>query len=133
MQPEAVREAKGWVERADADLHTVRILLAAEGAPLDVAGFHLQQAAEKLLKAVLTALGIPFPKTHDLAVLVRLVPLGSDFDPDLDLWIELSYFAVLARYPGDRPDLRIDEAMTWQQGVGGLRRQVMLLLEEKPA
>lgn len=49
MRPEAKKEAWGWVERADADLRTVEILLAADGAPLDVAAFHLQQAVEKLL------------------------------------------------------------------------------------
>jgi HEPN domain-containing protein len=124
MRPESRAEALGWMERADADFRTVEILLAAPDAPLDISAFHLQQAAEKLMKAILTAHGIPFPKTHDLAALVRLIPRGNDVDPDLALWIELSYFAVLARYPGDRPELPVGQVLNWQWSVELLRRQV---------
>lgn len=35
-------------------------------------GFHCQQAAEKLLKALLTHLGVRFRKTHDLRGLMDL-------------------------------------------------------------
>jgi HEPN domain-containing protein len=36
-------------------------------------GFHAQQAPEKLLKALLCSLGIDFPRTHDLSVLLELL------------------------------------------------------------
>ena len=38
-----------------------------------IVGFHGQQAMEKLAKAVLTAHGIAFAKTHDLDYLINLV------------------------------------------------------------
>lgn len=47
-------------------------------------GFHAQQAAEKLMKCVLTFHGVIFPKTHDLSMLLDLllksginVPVGE--------------------------------------------------------
>ena len=39
----------------------------------EILGFHLQQAAEKLLKALLTAHEIPFGRTHNLRVLLDLL------------------------------------------------------------
>lgn len=59
-RPEAER-ARGFLQRADADLAAVRALVALDEVPDEFAGFHGQQAAEKLLKAVLAAHGIDFP------------------------------------------------------------------------
>ena len=39
----------------------------------DVFGFHTQQAVEKLLKALLTELGVSYRRTHDVAELVAMV------------------------------------------------------------
>jgi len=76
----------------------------------EIVGFHCQQAAEKLLKALLAEKGIHFEKTHNLHHLLNLladagVPVPQDLE-DLD---ELTPFAVLLRYaspgmeePGDR-------------------------------
>jgi HEPN domain-containing protein len=62
-------------------------------------GFHCQQAAEKLLKALLSHLGVRFRKTHDLRELMDLLtdsghPLPQQYD-DLDF---LTPFAVEFRY-----------------------------------
>src|SRR5712692_4043914 len=46
--------ARGLVMKAEHDLKIVRIGLSHDDAPLDTLCFHLQQAAEKLLKAALT-------------------------------------------------------------------------------
>lgn len=43
---------------------------------LSGAAYHCQQAAGKLVKAVLVGAGIAFPKTHDIAALVGLLPNG---------------------------------------------------------
>ncbi|MCV5768109.1 HEPN domain-containing protein, partial [Escherichia coli] len=60
--------------------------------------FDAQQAAEKALKALLIALGIPFPKTHDLAELIRPhLPVP----PGLEDLVRLNPFAVAGRYSGD--------------------------------
>ena len=64
-RPEAER-ARALLGRADADLAAVRALEAVETVPDEVVGFHAQQAVEKLLKAVLAAHDIDFPRTHSI-------------------------------------------------------------------
>jgi HEPN domain-containing protein len=45
-----------------------------KAARFDMVSFHCQQAAEKYLKCLLTNLGIQTPRTHDLRMLVSLIP-----------------------------------------------------------
>lgn len=49
-------DAMGWVTSADVDLDAVRRCLA-DPPNVTVAAYHCQQAAEKLIKAVLVAYG----------------------------------------------------------------------------
>jgi len=101
MSSEARREAEAWLRKADSDLRTVEILLRDPAPPLDSVCYHTQQAAEKALKGLLTLCGVPFPKTHDLVHLASLVPEDVSFEVELDVLVELSYFAVGPRYPDD--------------------------------
>jgi HEPN domain-containing protein len=62
-------------------------------------GFHAQQSAEKLLKAVLAQVGVLYPLTHRLGQLIDLVrdsgiALPAEFDP-INM---LTPFAVEYRY-----------------------------------
>lgn len=74
-------------------------------------GFHCQQAAEKTLKAFLTWHDEPFEKTHSL---VALVGKGLSFDQDLqqlrEASVTLTPYAVSFRYPGELPELTLQEA-----------------------
>ena len=64
----------------------------------EIFGFHAQQAVEKLLKAWLTWLGVEYPRTHDLSMLLNdLKELGRDVSPFYDL-IEFNPYAVQYRY-----------------------------------
>jgi HEPN domain-containing protein len=64
-----------------------------------IVGFHGQQAVEKLAKAVLTAHGIAFAKTHDLDYLIDLVEKNGIVSPDeLEFAEALSVWAVESRY-----------------------------------
>jgi len=56
---------RGWFQKGDNDLRTLKLLLEAEG-PFDNACFHAQQAVEKYLKGVMLLAGVVFPFTHDL-------------------------------------------------------------------
>lgn len=98
--PDRPRELLALAER---DYQSALILAHAENPQPDVAGFHLQQAAEKALKAWLALIGIDYPKTHDLNPLLGLL---EDQDENIEpFWVllELNPFAVQFRYelPGE--------------------------------
>jgi len=61
----------GWIRKAESDLANAQLCLASARA-LDTVCFHAQQAAEKYLKAYLTAEEIEFPFVHNLEKLVEL-------------------------------------------------------------
>jgi len=65
----------------------------------EVIGFHCQQAAEKMLKALLSDLGAAFHKTHELGALMDTLsrsgaPLPGEFE-NLDV---LTPFGAVYRY-----------------------------------
>ncbi len=63
---------QAWFEKAESDRLCIENNLAASRAPWDTVVFHAQQAAEKLLKALLVAAGEAVPRTHDLGALLSL-------------------------------------------------------------
>jgi HEPN domain-containing protein len=65
----------------------------------------VQQAVEKALKAWLCVLGVAFPKTHDLDVLVTLLEeAGQDIPSSFAMLLDFTDFAVAFRYDAF-PDL----------------------------
>lgn len=91
---------KEWLNTAYADLQTVEVIISREDLS-GIASFHVQQAIEKTLKAILEEKCIEIPKIHKLKTLFSIVPQDflkfyNDFivkAPD-ELYIE-------ARYPGE--------------------------------
>ncbi len=64
-----------------------------------VVGFHIQQAVEKRLKALLTFHAIPYRRTHDLLELMDLlITHGHPVIGALEALQELTPFAVEYRY-----------------------------------
>jgi HEPN domain-containing protein len=92
--------AVDWLRYAESDLEIARInqssLILLEGLC-----FHAQQAAEKALKAVLIAHAIPFPRTHNLATLLDLLPQDLLLPSEVEAAAILTDYAVLTRYPGN--------------------------------
>lgn len=66
--------AESILEAARRDLRALRAMDDVVAFSDEIVGFHAQQAVEKALKAWLAYLGVPFPKTHDLAATYRLAP-----------------------------------------------------------
>lgn len=67
-----------WIIKADHDLTAAaQILKLGKAAPVEIVCFHAQQCVEKYLKAMLVYRSIPFPKSHDIRVLMALVPRRS--------------------------------------------------------
>lgn len=91
---------ESWMNRASDDLRFAELGLR-EGFYSQVC-FLAQQAIEKSLKGSLVALGRPYPKSHSLRELARLVP-----ELDLKSWQEelslLDGYYVPLRYPDAAP------------------------------
>lgn len=95
--------ARMLLEAAERDLEALR-LMGDRGSD-EVFGFHVQQAAEKCLKAWIAVLGETYPLTHDIrALLNRLGAQGLDLDSYRPL-AAYTPFAVAFRYEGVDPDL----------------------------
>jgi HEPN domain-containing protein len=90
-----------WVEKAANDLLNINNNLAAVEIPWDTLCFHAQQAAEKMLKALLVARGEICPRTHDLSALLgRCQAAAYAVDALEESCRLLQPYAVLTRYPG---------------------------------
>ncbi len=87
------------LKAARQDLAAARLLAVAPEIGDATVGFHLQQAVEKSLKAVLSANRIEFRRTHDLVWLLELLSENGLPSPPNAAWLdELNPYAVEARY-----------------------------------
>jgi HEPN domain-containing protein len=106
-----------WLEYGDHDLHTASFMTGSPKPPLEVIAYHLQQAAEKYLKAALSAHQIAIPKTHDLLCLNRLLapvfPEIASLESDCD---RLSDYGTVTRYPNVSVTIDETKANTWSIG-----------------
>ena len=83
--------ARVLLARAVDDETLVRKVCSDADVADSIVGFHAQQAAEKLIKAVLAARGVTFVKSHALSYLIGLVEENHIESPD-----ELSEADVLS-------------------------------------
>jgi HEPN domain-containing protein len=100
----SVDVAESLLRLAQEDLDTARVALAP--SPRNAA-FHVQQAAEKLVKAVLVRSGIHPPRTHDILLLAELLEEAHPWRAPLVALDALTPAAVAYRYPsptGELPD-----------------------------
>ena len=91
-------DARALMGAAERDLRALRGMEDAVVFADEIAGFHAQQAAEKLLKVWLILLGEPYPMTHDLDHLLRLVERGEPEAMRFEDLIEYNPYAVQLRY-----------------------------------
>jgi len=80
------------------DLRAAEILSDQLEVGDGIVGFHAQQAAEKALKAWLTILGVDFPRTHDLSLLIQKLSVEGVEVTSLWELLDLNPFAVQLRY-----------------------------------
>lgn len=86
-----------YIALAKEDLAVARKLMAEHPRH---AAFNIEQAAEKLLKAVLTAEGILFPTSHhQLGALAALLPADHLWRADLMAFDDFTSYATAVRYP----------------------------------
>lgn len=98
---------RGWIEKADSDLDAVRrALIPDPDTNSEAAAYHLQQAAEKLLKALLVHEGLQYPRGsggHDLQVAADRLPLDHPLFAEAQALTPLTPWATAYRYPSDDP------------------------------
>ncbi|MBM4395121.1 MAG: HEPN domain-containing protein [Deltaproteobacteria bacterium] len=100
MKPPDDPEVAAWLAKAEEDSRAVGVLRAHAPTLDSVIGFHCQQAAEKQLKALMVAVGLIPPRTHDLVALVEALELAvPQVTPVLEDAQYLNRFAVIPRYP----------------------------------
>jgi len=100
-----------WIEKAEHDIiNAAHTLTIRKNCPFDTVCFHAQQCAEKYLKALLVSRSIPFPKTHDLRILMQLVPKEVKLGLRMNEVLPLNRYTIEARYPGDWEPITRKEA-----------------------
>jgi HEPN domain-containing protein len=117
------REAQRWLAKADEDLAAARVLIG--GSLADPAAFHVQQAVEKALKALLVAANQEIRRTHDLETLSSEV---SKHWPSLaslaSSLTSVSEWYLISRYPD------MEEMTPTLDEIAGVLGQVELLIRE---
>ena len=87
-----------WLRIADRDLARVQLLLDSDDP--EAAGFYLQQALEKYLKAFLLARGWSLRRTHDLEALLNdALEYQTSLEPFRPLCQKATGFYFFERYP----------------------------------
>ena len=97
-----LKQARVLLTSAERDLSALHGMADADVFADEIFGFHVQQAAEKLLKAWLALLGETYPTTHDLARLLAMLRASDVEATRFNELMEYTPFAVQFRYaPGD--------------------------------
>jgi HEPN domain-containing protein len=104
----------------------------AFGVPDSVFEFHVQQAVEKLLKALITAHGAVHPYTHDLQLLINQLGTLGETLPDFGVPLPtLSPFGVIARYDLGVP-LTAEERQEFREVVAAVHAFVRARVDALP-
>lgn len=121
--------SRALVEKAAQGEFVVDHIIDLPQSPDEVIGFHLQQAAEKLLKALLCSLGVHYRHTHNLGELMHLLgKSGISLPAELDGLRDLTPYATDWRYdliPGE------GESALDRQGARSMVSSLRRLVEEK--
>jgi HEPN domain-containing protein len=93
---------KNWLIKAQHDLLAALKLSSDPEIYADIAIYHCQQSAEKAIKGYLILQDQPFPRTHDVRLLLQL---AIAVEPSLQAYQEaseiLTPYATEFRYPSD--------------------------------
>ncbi len=112
--------ARDWLRVAEKDWR--RIAQALEDRDAEEAGFWLQQAVEKFLKAFLLSKGWALRKVHDLEVLVNEVAAHrQDLGQYAKACRKITGYYIAERYPlVDSASLALEEVIRSRDEVMGL-------------
>ncbi|MFH1115549.1 MAG: HEPN domain-containing protein [Pseudomonadota bacterium] len=66
-------QARSLLKMAFKDFKALRAMRDRQSFDDEIFGFHVQQSAEKALKAWIALLGIEYPYTHNIRILLQLL------------------------------------------------------------
>ena len=89
-----------WLQYAQSDLAIAGLKDIPDDILFEELCFHAQQAVEKSLKSLLVFKKISFPKTHNIRVLLDLLPVDVAIPEEIADSARLTDYAVMSRYPG---------------------------------
>jgi HEPN domain-containing protein len=125
-----VRVIAAYLDDAELELDAAKRLIAEP--PSRFAAFHLQQAAEKLVKAVRLGRGLRLTANHDIEILVNELPADDVWRPKLIILEPLSSYATSYRYPSSmgrrKPGPDSDEVLVWIKTIAGLCAEARALV-----
>ena len=122
IQPENRGEARRWLAIVEEDIDVA--VAAARLSRLGASAYHVQQAAEKIVKALLVPAAEPFRRTHDLDDLAaRLLPVYPQFARQAEAVRHLSIWGIAYRYPG------LEDAPEPLPEIAELERMIIMLKE----
>ena len=104
---------KEWVDKADHDLGSAKLIFLHIPNYFDTIAFHCQQAVEKYIKAILVFYEIDFQRSHNLIYLLDLLTKKVEISEErYDKAILLNGFSVQIRYPDKTIYLSKEELAT---------------------
>ena len=93
-----LKQARVLLAAAERDAAALRGMGDADVFADEIFGFHVQQAAEKLLKAWLASLGELYPLSHDLASLLDMLNARGVKVTRFGELVDYTRYAVRLRY-----------------------------------
>jgi len=107
-----INEARNWTDNAAGDMRVAKhLLLTMHPIPVEIIGFHSQQATEKSLKAVLAYNETVIPRTHEINELVNICKaFGACFDIPEVVADTITEYAVKIRYKQETRDFTEQDA-----------------------
>ena len=98
-----MKEYETWIEYAESALKVALEVKSTEGIRIDDKCYLLQQAVEKVLKALLIYYNEKPPKIHNIQVLFSHLKPNTDIPKYIQArtLCELTDFAIQKRYPGE--------------------------------
>ncbi|MFC1496710.1 HEPN domain-containing protein [Candidatus Margulisiibacteriota bacterium] len=120
-------DCQEWITLAGHDVDTVKLLIEQKGHA-DIIIYHIHQATEKLLKALIIKAGKKIEKTHHLdKLLSAAINIYSDLSKIEDNILAINIYLPKLRYPmGDV--ISFEEALDLNQKFSPVRELIDSLL-----
>ncbi|HXQ68286.1 MAG TPA: HEPN domain-containing protein [Alphaproteobacteria bacterium] len=125
-----------WLEIARGDLLAARNCIDGPHFLPGFAAYHCQQAAEKLVKAILVHRGIEPPKSHDIDTLADRLSSADRSRFALASLGRLTPYAIAFRYPEEDLEPSIpgrDEIVSWISEIEAAIQRAVAELTDPPA